>query len=217
MQYFTKDFLQFFSELQDNNKKEWFHSNKKWYEEAVKVPMQQFVMDVLLELNKLDSEIVIEPKKYIGRINKDIRFSKDKTPYKIRSFAHITKGEKADPIPAIAFQMGAKDLGIMSGYYKPTKERLKVIRDRIKADPETFQKLYTEKNFVSKYGSIQGEENKRIPPEYKEVFKVEPLISKKQFYFVKEFKQDILLTDELLPLIVDYWKAAKPLNDFFTT
>jgi len=84
--------------------------------------------------------------------------------------------------------MGAKDLGIMSGYYQPTKERLKSIRDKIKSDPKQFQKLYTTKEFVSKYGSIQGEANKRIPPDSK----------------------------ELLPSIVDYWQAAKPLNDFFT-
>jgi len=216
MKYFNKEFISFFKELEKNNSKEWFHSNKKQYEEFVKIPMQQFVADVVVELQKFDAEIIVEPKKCIGRINRDIRFSKDKTPYKICSFANITKGHKSDPIPIIAFQMGAKDLGIMSGYYQPIKERLKSIRDKIKSDPKQFKKLYTAKEFVSKYGSIQGEANKRIPPEYKDTFKSEPLIANKQFYFVKEFNQDIILSDQLLPLIVDYWKASKPLNNFFT-
>jgi len=89
---------------------------QKRYEGHVKKPMQHFVTDVVGELQQLDPEIIVEPKKCIGRINRAIRFSKDKTPYKIRSFAHITKGEKTDPIPVIAFQMGAKDLGIISGF-----------------------------------------------------------------------------------------------------
>jgi len=216
MKYFTKEFIQFFQELEKNNTKEWFHNHKKQYETFVKKPMQHFVTDVVGELQKLDSEISVEPKKCIGRINRDIRFSKDKTPYKIRSFAHITKGEKVDPLPVIAFQMGANDIGIMSGFYSPSKERIKSIRDMIMEDVKTFQKLYSAQGFVSKYGSIQGEANKRIPKEYKETFVTEPLIANKQFYYVKELANDVILTDELLPLIVGFWKAAKPLNDFLS-
>ncbi len=133
MKYFEKGFIQFFTDLENNNNKEWFHSNKKKYETFVKKPMFQFVSDTISELQKLDNEIVIEPKKCIGRINRDIRFSKDKTPYKIRSFAQIYKGEKSDPTPVVAFQMGAKDIGIMSGFYNPQIERLKEIRESLKS------------------------------------------------------------------------------------
>jgi uncharacterized protein (TIGR02453 family) len=95
MTYFTKEFIQFFSELEKNNHKEWFHSNKKRYEQFVKNPMKRFVSDVVGELHKIDAEIVIDPTKCIGRINRDIRFSNDKTPYKTRTFAHVYKGDKA--------------------------------------------------------------------------------------------------------------------------
>lgn len=214
MAYFTNGFLDFFLELEENNNKEWFHSNKKRYEEHVKKPMQNFVSDVVAELQKFDSDIFVEPKKCIGRINRDIRFSNDKTPYKIRSFAHITNGEKMDPLPVIAFQMGAKDLGIMSGFYNPPKERLKSIKENIQSDTDQFQKLYSDKDFMETFGTIQGEAFKRIPPEYKETHEKEPLIANKQFYFVKEFAPDVILTDDMLPLVITYWKAAKPLNDF---
>lgn len=216
MAYFTKEFLDFFLELEENNNQEWFHSNKKRYETHVKKPMENFVTDVVVALQKLDSDIVVSPKKCIGRINRDIRFSNDKTPYKIRSFAHITKGDKMDPIPVIAFQMGARDLGLMSGFYNPPKERLKQIREKIQSDTGMFKKCYSDKNFVQTFGTIQGEANKRIPFEYKEMHKKEPLITNKQFYYVSELAPDVILTDDLLPLVIAYWKAAKPLNDFLS-
>lgn len=216
MKYFDNEFLKFFAELESNNSKDWFHANKKRYETYVKNPMKHFVTDVIAELQKLDTEITVEPKKCIGRINRDIRFSKDKTPYKIRTFAHIAKGEKTDPLPVIAFQMGANDIGIMSGFYNPPKERLKDIRFNIVTDPETFKNLYSNPEFKEKYGNIQGDSIKRIPTEYKEGVEKEPLVANKQFYYVKEFNSDVLLTDDLLPLILDYWKVAKPLNDFLS-
>jgi uncharacterized protein (TIGR02453 family) len=216
MIYFSKDFIQFFKELEKNNHKEWFHANKKRYDQFVKTPMKRFVNDVVGKLHKLDPQIVIDPNKCIGRINRDIRFSKDKTPYKIRTFAHIYKGEKADPLPVIAFRLGARDVGIITGFYKPSKERLKSIRDKIQADIKSFQTLYSSKEFVDKFGSIQGEANKRIPKEYLAAFEHESLIANKQFYYMNELKSDVILTDELLPLIVDYYLAAKPLNDFFS-
>ena len=216
MKYFSKDYIQFFEELEKNNNKEWFHNNKKRYEQFVKKPLKQFVTDVVVELQKLDSEIQIDPSKCIKRINRDIRFSKDKTPYKIHSFVHIYKGDKMEPLTAIAFQIGAKDIGIMNGFYMIPKERLISIRDKIKADTKTFQNLYNAKAFTEKYGKIEGEANKTVPPEYKKTFEQEPLIANKQFYYIKEFKSDIILTDKLLPTIIDYYLAAKPLNDFFT-
>lgn len=216
MQYFDKDFILFFSELEENNNKEWFQDNKKRYETHVKKPMLKFLTDVVAELRKYDSDITIEANTFIGRINNDIRFSKDKTPYKVRSFAHIQKGEKKDPLPVIAFQMGAKDMGIMSGFYNPTKERLKLIRNNILKNPEKFKELYSTKEFKEKFNSIQGEAIKRIPLEYQEAFKVEPLIANKQFFYVKEFPSDIILTDKLLRLIIDSWKAAKQVNDYLS-
>jgi uncharacterized protein (DUF2461 family) len=73
MKYFDEEFITFFSELEKNNNKEWFHDNKKNYENYVKKPMLAFVTDVVEELQKLDSTIQIEPKKCIGRINRDFQ------------------------------------------------------------------------------------------------------------------------------------------------
>lgn len=217
MSYFTKEFISFFRELRKNNNKEWFHSNKKRYEAHVKNPMRAFVTDLISEMNKTDKTIDVEPKKCIGRINRDIRFSKDKTPYNVHLFAHVTQGSRMDPKPEIAFRFGGYDSGIMSGYYSPSKDRLLGIRNKIKADPKAFEKLYSNKKFVKQFGSIQGEANKRIPPAFKAMFEQEPLIANKQFYYVKEFDEKLILQDDLLKTILDHWKTARPLNEFFSS
>ncbi len=216
MIYFTNDFIQFFSELEKNNHPDWFHANQKRYETHVKKPMLRLLTDLLAELQKLDWEIDVDPKKCIGRINRDVRFSKDKTPYNVKFFGHIYKGSKTEPVPVIAFQMGATEMGIMTGYYSPEKEKISSIREKIKADTATFQQIYSDPNFVSKFGTICGESLKRIPPEYKETFEQEPLVANNQFYCVKKLSNDLILTDKLLPVLLDYYKAAKPLNDFLS-
>lgn len=215
MAYFTKEFIQFFNDLEKNNHKEWFHANKKSYETHVKKPMEQFMAQLIAELQKLDAQINVDPKKCIGRINRDVRFSNDKTPYNTRMMAHIYKGSKTDPLPVIAFQLGGTEMAIMSGYYSPEKEKIRQIRDKIKSEPAAFRKIYSEKEFVAKFGNICGESLKRVPAEYQETFEQEPLIANKQFYFMKKLSSDLILTDKLLPEILAHYKAAKPFNDFF--
>ncbi len=79
----------------------------------------------------MGTDIILDPKKFIGRINRNIRFSQNKTPYKIRTYASIIKGNKTNPLPVLAFQMGSRDLVIMSVFYRPSKEQLKAIRENV--------------------------------------------------------------------------------------
>ena len=217
MQYFTKDYINFFKALQKNNNKEWFQQNKKTYETEVRKPMIHFVSDLLLAMKKIDPDIIIEPKKCLGRINRDIRFSKDKTPYNTRFFAHITKGVRTDQTPGIAFRFGGYDAGIMAGFFAPNKDRLQKIRQNILADPKTFKKLYSSKAFKDKFGLIHGEANKRIAKQYQTILDKEPLIANKQFYYMVDAKSNIILKENLLSIVINHWKAAKPLNDFLSS
>lgn len=214
MQYFTKEYTKFFRELEKNNNKEWFHANKKRYDGEVRKPMIAFVEDLIVAMQKHDPEIRPIASKCLGRINRDIRFSKDKTPYNQHLFAHISKGTKDEPIPGIAFRFGGRDCGVMTGYYQPSKTKLEDIRHKIKTDLKTFQKLKSSKKFVTKFGEIKGEAYKRIPKELLDTHDKEPLIANKQFYYVDEKKADFVTSKTLLKEIMEYWLAAKPLNDF---
>jgi uncharacterized protein (TIGR02453 family) len=125
MKYFTSDFVEFFKDLAKNNHKEWFHQNKKRYELSVKNPFTLFLNDLITEIKKYDTTLEIEPKDCILRINKDIRFSKDKTPYNLHYTAFISKGGKKDKsIPGLFLRVSPEEIGIMAGCFGVSKEQL---------------------------------------------------------------------------------------------
>ncbi len=215
MAYFTQDYLDFFQELEKNNSKDWFDQNRKRYENSIRKPMISLVEDVITGMQDYDINFHPEPRKCLGRINRDIRFSKDKTPYNLHFFAHISKGSKENTNPGIAFRFGGKDSGIMSGFYNPSKEKLIGIKQKIQNQLGEFQQLKSDKNFIKKFGEIQGEAYKRIPSEMKATFEKEPLIANKQFYYVAVKEPQLALAENLKEIIIDHWLAAKDLNDFF--
>ncbi|MEM9546774.1 MAG: DUF2461 domain-containing protein [Bacteroidota bacterium] len=215
MQYFTTDLIDFFLDLEENNNKEWFHANKKRYETHVRKPMITLTADLIEEMQKYDPKISGVASKCLGRINRDIRFSKDKTPYNQHMWAHISKGTKQEPIPGIAYRFGGRDCGIMTGYYNVSKNQLNHLRRRISENIPQFQKLKSAKKFVELYGTIRGDQYKRLPSELQEIQKEEPLIANKQFYYVAEKKAIYATSSTLLSDIMEHWLAAKPLNDFF--
>lgn len=217
MKYFSQQYVDFFKDLSNNNNKEWFHNNKKRYENNVKKPFLNFVIALIEEISKIDNEVNLDAKKCISRINRDIRFSKDKTPYNLHLNAHITKGDpKNNPYPIIAIRFGGFEAGIMSGHFMPSKERLLNIRNIIKDNTNDFKELYSNEMFIQKFGKVQGDANKRIPIEFKETFKTEPLIANKQFYYLSEQKPDFITKNNLMSTIIEHWKCAKPLNEFIT-
>src|SRR5690606_31023698 len=90
--YFDKDYLDFFKELAANNNRDWFHANKKRYENSVKKPFATFVTDTISKVkDEYDSKLDLEVKNSVFRINRDIRFSNDKSPYKLHSAAIISR------------------------------------------------------------------------------------------------------------------------------
>ncbi len=94
MIYFNQDYLDFFKELEQNNSKEWFDENRKRYEKSVKGPFKAFAKDLADEMQYLYPEVNLVENTSIIRINRDIRFSKDKTPYKIHNGVMITSWEE---------------------------------------------------------------------------------------------------------------------------
>ena len=216
MAHFTKDFLKFFQGLAKNNEREWFHANKKDYETHVKNPFKNFVQLIIDKMQAVDPTVVILPKDAIFRINRDIRFAKDKTPYKTNVSAAISAGGRKDHSkPGIYFEMGAEKFGIFSGVYQPDKNQLQNIREGIASQPKEFEKILKDKKFKKIWGEIQGEKNKRIPKEFKEEVETQPLIANKQFYVMAQFDADKILDPKLDKIIMEHYLAAKPMGDFF--
>ena len=92
MSYFDPDFLEFFSELDQDNNKKWFDKNRKRYLKTIKEPFYEFIQELIIRLQQEDSELFTEPKESIFRVNRDLRFTKDKTPYKLHVSASMSTG-----------------------------------------------------------------------------------------------------------------------------
>lgn len=217
MEYFTKDFIDFLKELKTNNNRKWFLENKIRYDVGVKKPFEDFVQHYIYKLHEIDESLIVTPKEAIFRIYRDVRFSKDKTPYKTHVSALITTGGRKNLTnPGVYLEINSERLRFYGGVYQPSRHQLDEIRSYIAGNLEEFNSLISDKKFKRTFGSILGEKNKRIPKEYSDLIKNQPLIANKQFYFFKEIGSDKLLLQSLTNSLVKWYIIAKPLKDFFS-
>lgn len=215
MKYFTADYLEFFKELAPNNNKEWFDINRKRYLNSVKEPFKKFVSDLIQEVAKLDNEVQIQAKDAIFRINRDIRFSKDKTPYKLNNSAIISKtGKKDKNYPGIYIELSPDKFRFYGGVYMPDTKQIQKIREAIVNQGDELNSILKNKEFKSKFGEIKGEKNKRIPIEFRELAKKQPLLLNKQWYHFAELSPKILLQDDLMETVLEYVQAASKMRVF---
>lgn len=218
MSYFTPDFLIFFQDLAANNNRDWFHANKKRYEKSVKEPFKIFIQALIDAASEYDSTISqITPKQAIFRIHRDIRFSKDKTPYKIQSTAIVSSHgrSKMDAPSGFYVEITPEHFRIYGGMYMVSKDNLVKVRQAIAANQKEFKSLYNDANFKKYFGEIQGEKNKRIPKEFKPYLEEEPLIANKQFYYFTELDLDLLFEENVINTIIQRYKIMDKMSAFF--
>lgn len=216
MRYFNPEFTKFFKQLSKNNSSVWFNQNRKVYEIEVKKPFEVFVTDLIKAIQKISPDVKLKPSEAITRINRDIRFSKEKIPYNTHVGAIISKyGRKSKEYPGIYVQIGADKISLFCGAYMLERDNLIKVRRAIAKDLIAFNKLIKNKSFVACFGQILGEKNKVLSPEFKSLSEKQPLIANKSFYFYTEIDGKKITNDKLIDEILLYYKAAKPLNDFF--
>ena len=217
MAFFQKDFLDFFIELAPNNNKDWFDLNRKRYENSVKEPFKKFVNHIISKLAEIDPTFKeLEAKDCIFRINRDIRFSKDKQPYKMQVSAVVSPlGKKSKAINGVYFELGPEHLRVYGGVYEIDKDDLLTVREGIAENIAEFQKTYNNPLFVKTFGELKGEKNKIIPKELKLAAEKEPLIFNKQWYFYTQFEPERILIDNLDETIINCYKAGRQVEEFF--
>jgi len=217
MSHFTEEYHKFFTDLTKNNKKEWFDKNRKVYENHVKKPFWGFVEEMIVRIYADNPDVLINPSEAIFRINRDIRFSKDKTPYKTHMSAIISPGgKKAKEDPGIYFQLGVDGIRLYSGIHLPDKNKLEKMRRTIANSLEEFGSIINDKKFKSKFGEILGEKHKRIPPEFKEAAEKQPLLANKNYYVMATLDESFIINPKLPEIIMEYYFTVKPLLVFFT-
>jgi len=214
--YFTSKYLDFFKSLAANNHKEWFDANRVNYLKNVKEPFLLFVEALIAETSKIDSEINILPKDAVFRINRDVRFSKDKSAYKLQMAAIISKyGKKDNAYPGLYLEFGPEKLGVYGGLYSPTTQELAKVREAIVNNFEQFNQLVSSEIFKKYFDEIRGAKNKRIDKKFAEKALLQDLLLNKQWYYMANLDAEIIVSPQLMPIIIEHFKAMKALNDFF--
>lgn len=210
----------FFSELKENNSREWFAANKLRYDIEVKKPFEAFASKIIKALTEVSPNLDCDPKSTFYRIHRDVRFSSDKRPYKENASMFISEngqGKKGGD-PGIYLQFDYN--GIMLApviSYMPDKELIFKIRDAIAYQPENLMKILAEPNFKKRFpNGLEGDENKVMPEAFRDLAKSFPILKKKQFFLMAQLGPEWFEKPNLLYEIKATYADALPLIRFFT-
>jgi uncharacterized protein (TIGR02453 family) len=164
-----RDLIQFLGELSENNNRAWFVMNKPRYD-ILRAEFLELVTRLIGDISKFDPAIAgCNPKKALFRINRDMRFSHDKRPYKTTFSAALTASGLKKPSqgggPAYYFHIDASgSLLIAGGEYMPPSDRLRAIRQQVVADAAGFTKVLKNKKLKESFGDLQDEGKLTRPP-----------------------------------------------------
>ena len=207
--------IQFLKALKKNNSKEWFDQNRKSYEQA-KENYMDFVEGILGRMKKIDTSLAdLEPKQCVFRINRDVRFSKNKDPYKTNMGASFSKGGKKIQCAGYYFHLEPGGSFIGGGFWMPMAPELNKIRQEIDYNVEAFNKIINKKKFKDIFGSLSESEKLSRPPKgYEADNPAIELLKLKSFIVMKEVKDAELIGKELANKVVDHFETMMPLVDF---
>jgi uncharacterized protein (TIGR02453 family) len=216
MERIEKTTLDFLERLTHNNNKEWFDKNRSEYL-AAKVNFEAFVQSLINEIIEFDPIIKgLEAKNCIFRINRDVRFSNDKSPYKTNMGAFIVKGGKknGDKYAGYYFHIEPGKGMLAGGAYIPPAPWLAAIREKIDDEPEKLIEIINNTQFKKYFGQLEGEKLKKAPKGFAPDHKYIELLKYKSYLAMQEISDKQILGNDYLKYSVSAFKAMKPLNDF---
>ncbi len=209
--------LQFFVELKENNSKEWFDKNRKNYETARK-NFIDFATIIVEGISKFDESIAasgIEAKKTMMRINRDIRFSKDKTPYNTHFFSSISKGGKSSYSAGYYVSLSPSESFYGAGIYKPDTATINMIRQEIDYNPTDWKEIVEDEALKSHFGEIQTSGQLSRPPKgYSKEHLLLDWLKRKDHFLKKDQTDKQVLSQAYAEQIVNGLKTAYPLVQF---
>ena len=210
MQIINPDLFSFFSKLKQNNNRDWFQSNKaefKLLEGQVKLFMKEIEQNLQIH-DKIE-------KAKMFRIYRDVRFSKNKTPYKTH-FGLAFHREKPALRGGYYLHLEPENSFLGVGFWAPEKEDLQRIRKELEIDAEEYRQIMDNKAFKKHWGSLSGEEVKTAPKGFSKEHPNIDLIKKKQHVFIKNFSDQEVLSSDFIRVINTHFQNIRPFFDYMS-
>lgn len=202
--------IQFLNRLKKNNNREWFNAHKEEYK-ILEADVKEFYNSINLGLQKTDQ---IDKLKMF-RIYRDVRFSKDKTPYNLHFSGYFGRATtRLRGSYYLRIKSNATMIGC--GFWNPNKDDLKRIRKEFELDDTEIRRIINNPNFKKVWGEFVGTELKTAPRNFDKEHKAIDLIKKKQFLFMREFTDKEMLSDDFQKMVIDSFKAIRPFFDYMS-
>lgn len=210
----NKALLEFLKKLKKNNNKEWFDKNKKEYDALRKSWIAE--VDTLIKgINKFDASLgELDAKSCIFRINRDIRFSNDKSPYKTNFGASINKGGKRAPRAGYYIHIEPGNCFLAGGIYVPEPEALASVRQEIDYNLKAFDKIVKDKTFVKHFKKLEGEQLSRPPKGYDADNAAIEYLKYKSYMAVQYVSDKDVMASDYSKTVLTAFKAMHPLVKF---
>ncbi len=217
--HFDPKLFAFLRDLRQNNQRDWFQAHKERYEDTVKDPLLTFISDFGPHLRKISKHFVADPRPTGGsmfRIYRDVRFSKDKSPYKTTASAHF-KHRRAKDVHAPGFYLHLEPGQVFAGagIWRPAGPAVRAIRSAIVEHPDEWRKMLNNRRF-RQLGELSGESLKRPPRDFDPEHPLIEDLKRKDFLVDQPFTEADATGEDFLDRFVDFCRAAAPLMKFLT-
>jgi uncharacterized protein (TIGR02453 family) len=208
------DSLDFLTDLSQNNNRDWFNTNKDRYL-AARDNITDFADALLAEMNKHDHIETQSGKKSVFRIYRDVRFSKDKTPYNNHwsgVFKRATKNRRG----GYYFRIEPGNSGLVAGFWGPDVDDMKRIRLDIDTSPYAWRNLLGDNTLLETFGALYGEQLGSAPRGYAKDHPAIDLLRYKQFMLRHLFTDEEVLSPDFVFKMNDVFKKTRPFLDFMS-
>lgn len=219
-QGFPKDLLKFFEELSQNNDRTWFAANKQRYKDVVVYPMCDFISAIAPQLDAIAPFYVADPRPTGGsmfRIYRDVRFSKNKTPYKEHvacQFRH--QAGKDAHAPGFYLHMEPGNIRFGGGVWTPPSPKLKLIRDYMDQNQDLWIETTQNPEFKAVFETFRGDSLIRPPKGYNIEHPLIEDLKKKSFFIMKQAPDKNILSPKFAEEVADTFQSAVPFMRYLT-
>ena len=211
----SQNIFDFLTELKQNNTRDWFQANKKRYD-AVKKEVEDYINKLIPAIHSFDKGIeFITAKDCMFRINRDVRFSNDKSPYKTNFGTYIVKGGKKSFYGGYYLHLDPEECFIGGGIWMPPADKVKLIRNEIYFNAPEYKKILADKTFIKYFKELHDPQKlKTAPKDFPKDFPDIDLLKFKSFTPIHTITKEQVVDKNFINYLLDVFKAMYPLNSF---